>query len=76
MLVLNMLKTLKSSSFVLLRNHFSTKISKNQDYDFYEKFKSNAKLFSKEKYKECMKYGLSLDKIQTNEWIFNMNISE
>lgn len=74
MLILNKVKTLKSSNFVILRNHFGSKINKNQDNVFHEKFKTNSKLSSK--YHECMKYGLSFDQIHTNEWILNLSISE
>lgn len=73
MLILNVVKTLKLSNFRKLKKYFSTNFTENQSV-FHEKF--NTKLYSNEKYNKCMEYGLSLDKIQTNEWIFNMNIRE
>lgn len=76
MLILNKIKTLKLSHFIILKNQFSTKTTRDQDNVFHEKFKSNPKLLSNKKYHECMKYGLSLDKIHSNEWILNMSFSK
>ncbi|VVC27134.1 Hypothetical protein CINCED_3A011191 [Cinara cedri] len=83
MLVVNIFKTLKlSSSFGRpIKVHFSTKINEKKsklkrDSLFENKTKLTNGFDSNkdEKYNECIKNGLTLNVISTNNWLYDMHI--